>query len=67
MCRKADDAGGLAPVKEDNAAARKIGRQDSTFFKFIDYMLYQGKGHRQPGAKQAVNGSAFNGFGYTVD
>ena len=37
MCRQADDAGGLAPAKEDNAAARKIGRQDSTFFKFVDY------------------------------
>ncbi len=36
MCRKAEDADGLAPVKEDNTAARKIGRQGSSFFKFVD-------------------------------
>ena len=30
MLRKAEDADGLAPIKDDNVAERKIGRKDVT-------------------------------------
>ena len=39
MSCKADDAGGTAPVKEENAAGRKIDRKDGAGFRFVDYIL----------------------------
>ncbi|MPN59244.1 hypothetical protein SDC9_206965 [bioreactor metagenome] len=37
MAGKAEEAGGLAPAKDDNAARRKIGRQDGSVFNWLDY------------------------------
>ena len=39
MCSKAEDAGGLTPAGDDNAAARKTDRKDWTVLKLIDYII----------------------------
>jgi len=39
VLRKAEDAGGLTPAEDDNAAGCKIDRKDWTIFKFADYKL----------------------------
>ena len=36
---KADDAGGLTPVKEENAVRWKKARKDWSVFKFVDYQV----------------------------
>lgn len=36
-CRKAEDAGGLPPVKDDNAAAARLHRRAWLPFKLFDY------------------------------
>jgi len=36
--RKAEDADGLTPDKDDNAAGWKIDRKDGTVFKWLDYI-----------------------------
>ena len=37
MACKADKVDGLAPVKEENAARRKIDRKDGAIFRLVDY------------------------------
>ena len=39
MSRKAEDAGGLTPAKDDNAARRKIDRKDNSIFRLVDYII----------------------------
>ena len=39
MSRKAEDAGGLTPAKDDNAARRKIDRKDNSIFRLVDYNI----------------------------
>ena len=46
MCSKAEDAGGLTPAKDDNAAARKTDRKDWTVLKLIDYIFRKQKNGR---------------------
>ena len=36
---KAEDAGGLTPAKDDNAALCHFGRRTLPIFKCVDYML----------------------------
>jgi len=38
---KADDAGGLTPVKEENAARRKKDRNDLLFFMSFNYITHE--------------------------
>ena len=40
---KAEDAGGLTPGKDDNAAARKIDRKHEFIFKLVDYTVDLGE------------------------
>ena len=42
MFRKADDAGGLSPGKDNNVAKQKIDRKDETVFKWLDYIMRDG-------------------------
>ena len=41
VCGKAEDAGGLSPVKDDNAAARYFIRRTLTIFNCGDYTCYR--------------------------
>ena len=41
---KEEDAGGLAPVKDDDAAMREISRIDVTLLDGFDYMILTGQG-----------------------
>jgi len=38
LFRKAEDAGGLAPGKDDNEVEREIDRTDESVFKWFDYI-----------------------------
>ena len=38
MSSRADDAGGLTPTKEENAARRKKDRKDTVVFKWFNYI-----------------------------
>jgi len=42
LFRKADDAGGLSPGKDNNVAKQKIDRKDETVFKWLDYIMRDG-------------------------
>ena len=41
VCGKAEDAGGLSPVKDDNAAARHFIRRTLTIFNRYDYKVHR--------------------------
>ena len=38
---KAEDAGGLSPAKDDNAALRYFNRRTLPIFRWVDYILSQ--------------------------
>ena len=60
MCSKAEDAGGLTPAKDDNAAARKTDRKDWTVLKLIDYNKKKQAKCANPGVLVLCYYSAFN-------
>ena len=41
---KAEDAGGLTPAKDDNAAPHHFGRRTLPIFKCVDYTAIQKNG-----------------------
>ena len=40
---KAEDAGGLAPAKDDNAALHHFDRRTFPIFKCVDYIISENK------------------------
>ena len=51
---KAEDAGGLTPAKDDNAAPYHFDRRTLPIFKCVDYIIISAHLHRaQPGSVPA--------------